>query len=99
MTNVAPQERLPAGCVWSSVRALALNYESCWIGRSVADLAPANPRARRAKVEAKELSTPRSVASAEGENQTRRPSMGRSILLWLVGVPIPVIILLALFWR
>jgi len=25
--------------------------------------------------------------------------MGRSILLWLVGVPIPVIILLALFWR
>jgi len=25
--------------------------------------------------------------------------MGRSILLWLLGVPIPVIILLALFWR
>jgi hypothetical protein len=25
--------------------------------------------------------------------------MGRSILLWLVGVPIPIIILLALFWR
>jgi len=25
--------------------------------------------------------------------------MGRSILLWLLGVPIPVIILLAIFWR
>jgi len=25
--------------------------------------------------------------------------MGRSILLWLLGVPIPVIILLALFWH
>jgi len=25
--------------------------------------------------------------------------MGRSILLWLIGVPIPIIILLALFWR
>jgi len=25
--------------------------------------------------------------------------MGRSILLWLVGVPIPIIILLAIFWH
>jgi len=25
--------------------------------------------------------------------------MGRGILLWLLGVPIPVIILLFLFWR
>jgi len=25
--------------------------------------------------------------------------MRRGILLWLIGVPIPVIILLALFWR
>ena len=25
--------------------------------------------------------------------------MGRSILLWLLGVPIPVIILLALIWH
>jgi hypothetical protein len=25
--------------------------------------------------------------------------MGRSILLWLLGVPIPIIILLALFWH
>jgi len=25
--------------------------------------------------------------------------VGRAILLWLLGVPIPIIILLALFWR
>jgi hypothetical protein len=25
--------------------------------------------------------------------------MGRGILLWLLGVPIPIIILLALIWR
>jgi hypothetical protein len=28
-----------------------------------------------------------------------RNIMGRGILLWLLGVPIPIIILLALFWR
>jgi hypothetical protein len=26
-------------------------------------------------------------------------NMGRGILLWLLGVPLPIIILLALFWR
>jgi len=26
-------------------------------------------------------------------------TMGRGILLWLLGVPIPIIILLALIWR
>ena len=26
-------------------------------------------------------------------------TMGRSVLLWLLGVPIPIIILLALFWH
>jgi len=25
--------------------------------------------------------------------------MGRGILLWLLGVPLPIILLLALFWR
>jgi len=25
--------------------------------------------------------------------------MGRSILLWMLGIPIPIIILLAIFWR
>jgi hypothetical protein len=35
----------------------------------------------------------------ECRNPTRRDKMGRSILLWLLGVPIPIIILLALFWH
>jgi hypothetical protein len=25
--------------------------------------------------------------------------MGRGLLLWLLGIPLPIIILLALFWR
>jgi hypothetical protein len=25
--------------------------------------------------------------------------LGRGILLWLLGIPLPIIILLALFWR
>jgi hypothetical protein len=29
----------------------------------------------------------------------REENMGRGILLWLLGVPIPVIILLALIWH
>jgi hypothetical protein len=29
----------------------------------------------------------------------RRLSMGRGILLWLLGVPIPIIILILLFWH
>jgi len=28
-----------------------------------------------------------------------RRLMGRGILLWLLGIPIPIIILLALFWH
>jgi hypothetical protein len=31
--------------------------------------------------------------------QHQETHMGRSILLWLLGVPIPIIILLALFWH
>jgi hypothetical protein len=30
---------------------------------------------------------------------TMEAIMGRGILLWLLGVPIPIIILLALFWH
>jgi hypothetical protein len=29
----------------------------------------------------------------------KEDTMGRGILLWLLGVPIPIIILLALLWR
>jgi hypothetical protein len=31
--------------------------------------------------------------------QTKEIIMGRGILLWLIGVPIPIIILLALIWH
>ncbi|RVT95780.1 hypothetical protein EOD42_16450 [Rhodovarius crocodyli] len=31
--------------------------------------------------------------------QSRRKPMGRGILLWLLGVPIPIILLLALIWH
>jgi len=41
--------------------------------------------------------------AAIGDYVVTEPStevvMGRGILLWLLGVPIPIIILLALFWR
>ena len=33
-----------------------------------------------------------------GSLQFKEIPMGRSILLWLVGVPIPIIILLWFFW-
>ena len=29
----------------------------------------------------------------------KETAMGRGILLWLLGVPIPIIILILLFWR
>ncbi len=32
-------------------------------------------------------------------DHSKEANMGRGILLWLLGVPIPVIILLALLWR
>jgi hypothetical protein len=31
--------------------------------------------------------------------QNRRATMGRAVLLWLLGVPIPIIIILALLWH
>ena len=33
------------------------------------------------------------------QSDTRRTRMGRGILLWLLGVPIPIIILLAIFYH
>jgi hypothetical protein len=38
-------------------------------------------------------------ALALAADKTCEELMGRSILLWLLGVPIPIIILIALFWR
>jgi hypothetical protein len=43
-----------------------------------------------------ELSRPSVI---EGWQRNKELHMGRGILLWLLGVPIPVIILLALIWH
>ena len=42
---------------------------------------------------------PSSLAARLQLLDTKEISMGRSILLWMLGIPIPIIILLALFWR
>jgi hypothetical protein len=40
------------------------------------------------------------VGDVDPENRSgRRTPMGRGILLWLLGVPIPIIILILLFWH
>ena len=43
------------------------------------------------------------IAKAESPGASalmqREEKMGRGILLWLLGVPIPIIILLALIWH
>ena len=39
------------------------------------------------------------LASAPKEREVEEDPMGRGILLWLLGVPLPIILLLALFWR
>jgi hypothetical protein len=35
----------------------------------------------------------------ETQTKNRRKMMGKGILLWLLGVPIPIILLLALVWH
>jgi hypothetical protein len=37
----------------------------------------------------------RDPISKEGDTM----GMGRGLLLWLLGIPLPIIILLAIFWR
>ena len=39
------------------------------------------------------------VALGEYSNPARRAVMGKGIFLWLLGVPLPIILLLALFWH
>jgi hypothetical protein len=39
------------------------------------------------------------AAAARTARKCWEENMGRGILLWLLGVPIPIIILLALFWH
>jgi hypothetical protein len=50
-----------------------------------------------------ELSIPSNVISshgvAAGEPEESDMGLGRGALLWLIGVPLPIIILLAVFWH
>jgi hypothetical protein len=44
----------------------------------------------------------RNSCGVEGPTKTPQESImgfGRGILLWLLGIPLPIIILLALFWH
>jgi hypothetical protein len=36
---------------------------------------------------------------ARGEERRLDMTFGRGALLWLIGIPLPIILLLALFWR
>ena len=45
------------------------------------------------------LNLPEWVTTGSAATRTMEAPMGRGILLWLIGVPIPVIIILALVWH
>jgi hypothetical protein len=45
------------------------------------------------------IETSSSTVGRLAKNNQEDSSMGRGILLWLLGVPIPVIIILALLWH
>jgi hypothetical protein len=45
----------------------------------------------------RERTTPFRVDATKRQQQ--ETTMGRGILLWMLGIPIPIIILLALFWH
>jgi hypothetical protein len=40
-----------------------------------------------------------SVAPASRDDGGTTMTFGRGILLWLIGIPLPIILLLALFWH
>jgi hypothetical protein len=42
---------------------------------------------------------PRSHSNATYRTEETTMGFGRGALLWLLGIPLPIIILLALFWR
>jgi hypothetical protein len=46
-----------------------------------------------------ELGKAPSVDAPKKETQESLMGFGRGILLWLLGVPLPIIILLAIFWH
>ncbi|RYD61881.1 MAG: hypothetical protein EOP58_14085 [Sphingomonadales bacterium] len=65
------------------------------IKRGVTRLPSVPPRQRSSRLGTDH----RGDGSSGTETIFRRVSMGKGILLWLLGIPIPIIILLLLFWR
>jgi hypothetical protein len=56
-----------------------------------------------ARLRAEELFSQRRVHSHTSSHATQREEntmgFGKGALLWLLGIPLPIILLLALFWR
>lgn len=46
-----------------------------------------------------EAERPSQLSHRLGSVKQGEMAMGRALLLWLLGVPIPIIILIALFWH
>jgi hypothetical protein len=46
-----------------------------------------------------ELFGPGSVTSPISQSTEEDMTFGKGALLWLIGIPLPIILLLALFWR
>jgi hypothetical protein len=79
------------------------------LGRFLGHPASPRPLSRDTALVALKQDGDRASARDYPRNRNRRGSllgarrkeanMGRGILLWLLGVPIPIIILLALFWH
>jgi hypothetical protein len=58
-----------------------------------------NGRFRTGTIVAEGALGPPNGANAPHAMTEDHMGMGRGILLWLLGIPLPIIILLALFWR
>jgi hypothetical protein len=55
---------------------------------------------RRSRVRNQTIAATFSECVCDFRDLEERPmGMGRGILLWLLGVPLPIVILLALFWH
>ena len=66
------------------------------------DVVLASSRKFKMDLPAKEQARSVGIAHPSFEQPTQRETdmgMGKGALLWLVGIPLPIIILLMLFWR
>ena len=84
-----------------NARRIAMQLSFWLVAADVPRRPRRGPRRHRRRCGARWPLTPPFHSSSSTFPQPQPPEivMGRSILLWLVGVPIPIIILLALFWR